>query len=219
MLGLFCADRARRRRGFVGTLLLTVAASLGWAGGDAVASDVVVVEERWVLQVTSSDSNSTAPQVATAFSPSGDVSDLHAMFEMNHQSVPDFVPGGLHLQLWQGEELTQTRKFPNPNVMSGGGETVTWTQRMELEGSTLTFSIVEGSSTTWSAFGGQGYLKSSAATTLPNLNGYRPEVSVEHSGVTYAGNRVGKLMLQSVRRIAADGQQTVDETERVIHEH
>lgn len=183
------------------------------------APEIVLVEETWQLQVATTDSNSAAPQVATAFSPTGGVDGVHAIFELNHQSVPDFSPGGLHLQLWDGEDSLDTHSFPSDEVMSGGEEVVTWKQTMRLDGDTLTFSIDGGASNTWGSFGGQGHLTDSVNTSLHNLNGYSAAVSAQNSGVTYAGNRVTKLVLTKVRVVNATGQEYVDETDRVVHEN
>ena len=210
MLSSFCVRGARVFAGCSLVLMLVATAHAG---------DVVLVEEHWELHVASTDSNSTAPQVATVFSPTGDVECVHAIFELNHKSVPDFSSGGLHLQLWEGEVPMETRHFSNEGVMSGGSEVVTWTQTMKLDGTTLLFSVDDGTSTTWNHFGGQGHLKTSTTTSLSNLNGYDPDVSVKHSGVTYAGNRVTKLVLKKVRIVGSNGQEYVDDTSRVVHEN
>ena len=196
---------------FLATLLFTVR--------PASAVDVVLVEETWELHVTTTDSNSTAPQVATAISPNANVDAVHAVFELNHQSVPSWAPGGMHLQLWEGETPLETRKHPNGKVMSDGAEVVTWTQRMWLDDGVLKFEVDDGTSSTWNTFGGQGYLRSTVETTLGNLNAYDPDVSVENSGVTYAGNRVSKLVLKQVRIVGTNGQEYVDTTARIAHEN
>ena len=197
--------------------LFSVAVVL-WSGA-VFAADIVLVEETWELHVVSTDSNSTAQHVATALSPHGDVYVVHGVFELNHQSVPSWAPGGMHVQLWEGETPLETRKHPKGAVMSSGAEVVTWKQTMRLDGETLTFEVTDGTSETWGSFGGQGYLRSSTSTSLANLNGYDPDVSVNNSGVTYAGNRVSKLVLKQVRVVGSEGQQYVDTTERVAHEN
>ena len=68
-------------------------------------------------------------------------------------------------------------------------------------------------------FGCRCYLLNAVDTTLSNLNGYDPDVSVANSGVTYAGNRVTKLVLTRVRVVLSNGQEYVNETDRVAHEN
>jgi hypothetical protein len=182
------------------------------------AQQVVIVEEDWELVVASTDSNSTAPQVSTAFSPYGDVEGHYATFEINHQSAPAFGAGGLHLQIWDGEGVETTVCNGDDTVMSGEGETIRWTQRIRLEDGQLYFSIRNGTSTTWGDFGGWGEMWRSVDTSLADLNAYDPEVSVRNSGVTYAGNRVTSLVLKSVRRHTSDGQVLTDNTQRVVHQ-
>ena len=121
--------------------------------------------------------------------------------------------------MWEGEVPLETRKHPNGSVMSGGAEVVTWKQTMSLSNGTLKFEVVNGDSDTWGKFGGQGYLRKTVDTALTTLNGYDPDLSVENSGVTYAGNRVTKLVLKQVRIVGSNGSEYVDTTERVAHEN
>lgn len=180
-------------------------------------AEVVRVEEDWELVIGIPDSNSDAPQITSVFSPTGNVESLHAAFEVNHQSLPDFAPGGLQLQLWNGEFPQASRKFPSGAVMSHVGESVHWTQCMELADGVLTFEIRGGNSATWGPFGGQGYLKAAVNTTLDNLNAYNPAVSVENSGVGYAANRVQSLILRKVRLVTSTGEVLEDDTVRTVH--
>ncbi len=178
---------------------------------------VTRVEEDWELVVATPDTNSVAPQVTCVFSPVGNINSLYAALELNHQSVPDFVPGGLQLQIWEGEIHRHTRKYPNASVMSSSGETVRWTQCMELKDGTLTFEVRNGGSSTWGSFGGQGYLKATAATGLTSLNGYDPSVSVNNSGIGYASNRVQSLVIKRVRVYTASGLLFEDNTAREVY--
>jgi len=107
--------------------------------------------------------------------------------------------------------------FPQGSVMSLSGETVRWTQVMELREGMLTFEVTDGTSSSWGSFGGQGYLKASVATPLSDLNGYDPAVSVANSGVSYGGNRVESLTLKAVRLFTATGEELADTTPRVVH--
>jgi hypothetical protein len=178
---------------------------------------IVRVEEDWELVVGAPDPDSAAPQVTCVISPLCHVGSLHAAFELNQQSLPAFDAGGLQLQVWNGEVPVSYRGFPNNSVMEQPSETVRWTQAMEVDNGTLTFEIVNGSSTTWGNFGGQGYLKVSISTTLTSLPAYRPSVSVNNSGVGYAANRVESLVLKRIRVHTSTGEVFEDTTERIVH--
>jgi hypothetical protein len=179
---------------------------------------VVRVEEDWRLVVATPDANSTGPQVTCAFSPTQDTDSIYAAFELNHQSQPAFTPGGLQLQTWNDELAISSQKFPHQGQFSTPGEAVSWTQAMSVQSGLLTFEIIDGNSTTWGNFGGQGYLKTTMNTNLLNLNGYHPAVSVQHSGIGYAANRVQELVLSEVRLTLADGQVLVDQTDRFVYQ-
>lgn len=199
----------RARYGGTGLVLLAswlLAAAPAETVAEDLSTQVVRVEEDWELDVATPDANTDAPQVSCVISPVGNVDSVHAAFEVNYQSMPEFIPGGLQLQLWNNEEPLASRKYPGASVMNLPGETVRWTQSVQLAGGLLTFEITQGSSTTWGNFGGQGYLRASVASSLSSLNGYNPAVSISNSGVGYAANRVGSLVLRKVRLFTATGQ-------------
>lgn len=160
---------------------------------------VIRVEEDWELILKTPDANSNAPQVTTVISPNGNVDGVYASFEVNYQGLPVFQPGGLQLQVWDGESPLDSHKFPKPDVMSTSNETITWTQSVQLSSGSLTFEIINGNSQTWGSFGGQGYLKATVGTSISNLINYSPNVSVDNSGVGFAGNRVASMTLKKVR--------------------
>ena len=194
--------------------LLAISTAPGF-GAESIT--VVRVEEDWELVVASSDPNSAAPQVSCTISPLPHLDSLHAAFELNHQSQPEFTAGGLQLQIWNDEQPLSSRKFPVAGVLSADNETVCWTQSLTLGDGTLTFEITNGTSATWGNFGGQGYLRASLTTDLESLNGYDPEISVQNSGIAYAGNRVTSLILKRVRATLSTGEVLEDTTQRVVH--
>ncbi len=194
---------------FLSILLATAA--------EAQMPSIVRVEEDWELVVAAPDHYTDAPQLTCTISPLGNTEAIHATFDLNHQSQPEFVPGGLQLQLWDGEVPIDYQGYPSPAVLRQDGETVTWTQRMELASGQLIFEIVNGNSVTWGSFGGQGYLKTMVPASLADLNGYQPSVSVNNSGVGYAGNRVQSLELKTVRLYTAAGEVLTDNAPKVVY--
>jgi hypothetical protein len=179
--------------------------------------EIVRIEEDWELVLGEPDVANVAPQVTTTLSPTGDLNGYYVAFELNHQSQPDFAPGGLQLQLWNGEEYVSSHKRPGAECLAHQGEIVRWTQTAAVEEGGLAFEITHGSSTTWGDFGGQGYLKAFIAGGVGNLNEYRSAVSVANSGVGFAGNRVVSLTLKRVRAFLADGRMVEDTAERPVH--
>lgn len=201
---------------YPGQCFVFLVCALSWAGFSQIAeaqsaSDIVRVEEDWELVIGTPDPGTDAPQITCVLSPVGNIDSVYAAFAVNHQSLPDFLPGGLQLQIWDNELPQLSRKFPNCAIMAQAGETVSWTQSMALENGMLVFETLGGSSATWGNFGGQGYLKASVDPALANLNGYSPTVSVENSGISYAANRVQSLVLRRVRLFTSTGEmQEVD---------
>lgn len=182
------------------------------------SSQVVRVEEDWEMVADTPEPDNDAPQVTCVIAPYASMDSLHAAFTLNHQSQPEYVAGGLQLQIWNDETPLTANNFPNAGTMTQSGETVTWTQAMDLQEGRLTFEIINGNSTTWGQFGGQGYLKAEVDTTLANLNQYSPSVSVNNSGISYASNRVQSLALKRVRLILSTGEIVEDNTVRTVHQ-
>jgi len=185
----------------------------------ALAQETAVrVEEDWELVIATPDPDSDSPQVTCLISPHASLDSYYATFELNHQSELTFESGGLQMQIWDGEALVGDKGHPNRQVLSTTGETITWTQSVDVRDGVLTFEITKGNSTTWGTFGGQGYLKAMLPTELSSLSGYSPSISVKDSGVSYASNRVTSLTLKGVRYYDAEGKLiSEDSVPKVVH--
>lgn len=194
--------------------LLAVVSLVSPARGD---DPIVRIEEDWSLQVRIPDNDVTAPQIITAWSPLGDLSGVHATFEINHIASVSFASGGLHLSTWCGDTHLAVSHAGNYASMFTDGEVVTWTQSMEVSEGQLIFEITDGSSETWGGFGDNGSLRLSLSSTLLNLDSYSPLVSLAKSEVSYAGNRVQSLELVRVRYIHASGAITTENAQKYVH--
>ena len=191
-------------------LRLGLAVLLGGAGVVAstpvlAQSKVVSVEEHWELQLSQPDSERSAPQVTMVMSPKHDIGATHFLFTLNHVAVPEYQPGGMQVQAWDGENLLQEKAGNTSAALQNSNETVRWTQKLTLQDGTLTFQVVNGESETWNTFGGDD-LSVSVASSLGNLNSYRPSVSLGESQVGYAENRVTSLTLTKLVWVTEDGQ-------------
>lgn len=184
----------------------------------AADSDIVKVEEEWELVVKQPDTETVAPQVTCIISPHGHANGLFAAFNVNHKSYPSWVPGGLQLQLWNGDSPISGFNFPQNDQLDTADEVVRWTQTMNVTGSNLKFEIKNGSSTTWGSFGGQGYLTATVESPVEDLNNYSPDVSTANSGISYGANRVTSLKLKKVKVTTRNGDTVVDDTVRVVHQ-
>jgi hypothetical protein len=166
---------------------------------------VVSVEEHWELQVGEPDTDRSSPQTTMVMSPTNDLGGTHFLFTLNHAPVPDYHLGGMQVQVWNGDSVAQEKAGSASGSLANTGETVSWTQRISLQNGTLTFAVVDGQSATWPTFGADGDLSVSVGSSLQNLNGYRPAVSLGESQVSYAENRVTSLVLKKLVWVTADG--------------
>ncbi len=175
------------------------------------------IEEDWELVIGEPSPESDAPQVTCAMSPLGDMDSYNATFVVNHHEVPDFEEGGLQLQGWNDEQLLDSKRAPNQAELATPGEVIRWTQAMWINPDGVKFEVLGGSSTTWGNFGADGTLKLNLPASIGNLNAYDPDLSVEHSGVSYAGNRVQSLVLKRVRAYTDEGLLAEDDNPRTVH--
>jgi hypothetical protein len=166
---------------------------------------VISVEEHWELRLAEPDPDRSAPQTTMVMSPTGDVNGVHFLFTLNHNTVPDYAPGGMQVQLWDGGQFVQSNTAQNGKALDRSEELVTWTQKISVQSGQLSFQICDGTSETWGTFGGSN-LSLTAATSLASLNTYRPSVSLAESQVGYAQNRVGSLTLTKLIWVTDDGQ-------------
>ncbi len=180
-----------------------------------VSEPVVRIEEDWELEVNEPNDDTIAPQFHTVMSPMSDLESYHAQTLWNYRETPDFVAGGVQLHSYNGENLVRKRSIES-GTLSTTAETITWTQSLETDGTTLMFSITEGVSTTWGAFGRDMNISSTAY--LAQLNEYDPATSVANSCVTFGANRVQSLSIKRVRYYGATGLLYEDNTERHVCE-
>ena len=179
---------------------------------------IVRIEEDWVLQISNPDAGNDAPQITNVISPTPLLGDLHAILELNHSTLPDFQSGGLQLQLWKDEDQLNWKTHGSSLKLQTINEIITYTMVMEVANGNVTFSIVNGNSTTWGQFGQpQNLLATSASGTVQNLDGYDPQTSVTESEIGYAANRVTKFALSTIRYYDANGLVNTDSTERIVH--
>jgi hypothetical protein len=169
------------------------------------SSRVVHVEEHWELRLGQPDQERSAPQTTMVVSPDGELDGVHFLFTLNHSSAPDYQPGGVQVQAWDGDQLLDNAVGEEVGPLAYQEEVVRWVQRLRLDDGTLSFQILAGESETWGSFGGDD-LSLSAATSLTSLNGYKPGVSITESQVNYAENRVDSLILTKLVWITEDGE-------------
>jgi hypothetical protein len=182
--------------------IATMAAQTAWAQSPRILS----IEEHWSLTVGEPAPDRSSPQASMVMSPSGNLDGQYFLFTLNHHTVPQYEPGGMQVQLWDGDAVVDEQVGTAEGPLSIPNEEIRWVERLELDGTSLKFEVLDGSSQTWGSFGGTGILNLTAPTTLTDLNGYRPAVSLTESEVGYAGNRVVSLTLDKLVWRTEDGQ-------------
>jgi hypothetical protein len=162
-------------------------------------TDFDAIEEDWELVVATPDPVGVGPQITTCMSPiAGDPSPFFVAFDLNYRERPNFLPGGMQVQVWANGQILSTSSGGSA-LFATRRETVTWTQRMWLTEGLVVYDINNGSSTTWGAFGQGGQLSTVFPGSVTSLLGYDPDASVRTSGVGWESNNVAHLTLVRVR--------------------
>lgn len=175
---------------------------------------VIKVEEDWELVLNVPKESVTSPQFHTVMSPYGDLDSVYMQAVWNYRETPYFVSGGMQLQAYDGDYQVSRRSY-REDPLSSVAETIAWTQSLETDGTKLTFTILNGQSTTWGSFGGSG-VKLDYYGSVPNLDGYSTDVSAEESWLTFGANRADLLKIKQVRKYRASGAVEVDNTQRIL---
>lgn len=161
--------------------------------------DIVRIEEDWIVEVTEPDASESSPQIITSMSSTSELGDVHALFELNHRTLPDFAEGGMDIQLWSHDELIDLRVSSKTAKLNTPAETVYYTMTMEIKDGKVSFEAKNGYSETWSNFGWWDWLKVSTTTTQTRLNLYDPQESVTNSRIGFAKHRVNRFGILRVR--------------------
>lgn len=202
--------------------LLAIAGAIAFAlCASAPAADptVVRIEEDWEVVIGTPDPTAHAPQIIQAMSTTNRLADVHCVFELNHKTQPNYVPGYIQLQCWSGGTLLGYGTSGKTGLLQTPGEVIRYTTSMQLKDGCVEFVIKNGSSTTWGEFGSQGYLRCRVATPQLYFPNYSPDFSVANSKITYAAHCVQKVSQKEVRYYNLLGLLvSKDTTERVAHQ-
>jgi hypothetical protein len=182
--------------------LVLLLAATSWAD----SPKILEIEEHWELRVGEPDAERSAPQATMVVSPYDDLDGAFFVFTLNHRSVPAYSPGGMQLQLWDGESAVEVAHGSAVGALDQTNDVVRWVERLKIDNGVLSFEVVDGSSTSWGAFGNDGSLRITTPSSLEGLNGYRPAISLTVSQVGYAGNRVQSLILTKLVWHTDDGE-------------
>lgn len=161
------------------------------------------VEEDWEVVLNEPGESLSAPQFHTIMSPFGDLDSYHFQVCWNYRESPWVQNGGLQVLAWDGEASVGANAF-REDALSASAETITWTQVLRTDGSTLVFRIKNGHSQTWSDFGGLE-TRLTGEAQVSDLSGYTPIAGVANSWVSYGSNRVDLLRIKEIRSYDING--------------
>src|SRR4051812_28986739 len=171
----WCDTRFLSRIVTCGIAWLTAATALGDS------PKVVQVEEQWELSIGVPDAGRSAPQATMVMSPTGNLDSTYFLFTLNCRNYPDYQPGGVQVQRWEGNSVANTGTGPIAEPLTQSEDTIRWTQRVTLHDGVITFEVVDGSCDSWGHFGNDDSLKLTSESSLQSLNSYKPAISLGES--------------------------------------
>lgn len=202
-------SNGHRVRNGVGKSILIMSALIVLAGPgvlraqDPAAGPVTRVEEDWVLLVDQPNGAIYSPQFHTVMSPFKHMESFYFQVTWNYRELPDFMPGGFQVQSWNGDASLDQQNV-NSAELSRSAELIFWTQVLETNGTQFAFSVEDGISATWGAFGHPDTtIVHNGAVT--DLNAYSPSTSATNSWITFGQNRVKLLKIIAVRYYGNNG--------------
>jgi hypothetical protein len=141
-----------------------------------------------------------APQIITIFGPRNPLTGLHAVYEINHSTMPDYSEGGMQLQAWSGNTLVGYKSQFAPAELNVTDEVITYTTGVEVQtDGRIRMEVINGVSATWGDFDGDRALRLRVASDIENLNDWDPLDSVKNSRIGYGANRIVMFKRTEIR--------------------
>lgn len=176
------------------------------ANGASAQTNLMRIEEDWELELREPDTRLDAPQILIVLNPLGETSSDHFEVDLNHASIPNYSSGGLQIRAMSDGKCSDQQRLLDGQRLNTDADVIRWTQIVERQAAGFAFGIIAGSAASWGQFGDASTFVS-LKTGNPSFN-YSASQSVEHSGITYAGNRVERLTLCRVRLVDSSGAST-----------
>jgi hypothetical protein len=173
-------------------------------------SPVTRIEEDWEMDVVFARDDLGAPQISTLMSPDASTAEYFT-FEINCATSPEPEDGGLQVNAWVGDESYDFKNPPTDRSLERMHEVISWTQVIEVQDNTITFSIKDFRSRSLGNYQNEPLLQVSMPSSLSDLGAYSAQHSLNKSGVPYALNRVNVMMLKSVRSYSGETQVSATE--------
>lgn len=180
-----------------------------------VALPIDRVEEDWELVILTADVPTAGPQITTTMCPGPIEDHPDANFNLNYREGETFEAGGLQIEVFDGSNLVAVANSGTA-PLNTDSETITWTQKLSIASGSVTYCVQSGHSTTWGDFGGDD-LSVTFASTLDDLSGYSPSVSVSKSGIGWQSNHVRSMRLMRVRSYSGTTLVSTDATHRTVY--
>ena len=162
----------------------------------ATSGNVIRVEEDWEIKIETAVPDRNTPEMVTSIGPVADDSEAVVSLLINHATYPSYNSGGVQLQVWRNDQLLGISNFAQSKQLATANEVIRFTLVMALEGGKLRYQVIDGTSSTFGTFAGDGI---DASTSLTSLSGYSPKDSIRRSVVSVGGNRLAKYQINQIR--------------------
>jgi len=208
-----------RGRACIGVL---VGAAIVWSGQRGFAQKgqpITGIEEDWQVTFGAPEPGSNGPRINITMAPSSDLTADYAVFEINHQTEPDDVAGGLQVQRWKGKKCIDYRNSRKEGAVRIKNDVITFTLSMQVQNGSLTFGVLNGDSKTWGKFGADGWMSMSMIDERGDLAAYDPKISLRKSRVEIDASHVQRVVRNRIRYYSNGTLVATDSTKQVIDQY
>ena len=161
------------------------------------------IEEDWELILNTPDGANGSPQIAFEMTPDAG-SPLTGIFLINDRDTPNFIAGGVQVQLWNGDTNVATANFGS-TTLSNKDEKITFTLYMDRQtGGQLKYGVLRGLCTTWGDLS-KASLNVSCPDNTNTFTNYLSANSVGNAQITLGASRVKSLKVLQVRKYYVKG--------------
>lgn len=161
------------------------------------------IEEDWELIVGTPDKVTGSPQIALEMKPEAG-SAFTGIFLINYRDTPDFLIGGVQVQLWENDVCRHEMDYRS-NALGNVGEKIPFTLYLDRQnGSQLKFGVSKGKCQTWGDLGGGAPLDVMCIDPSTTFTTYDSNNSKLAAQIVAGETRVTSLKLLQVRKYYAN---------------
>jgi hypothetical protein len=166
---------------------------------------VVRVEEHWKVRVSFPDPAKDLPQFSFVLTPTRDFNGPHMVVALNHHTEPQFAPGGVQLQSYDGPQLISVHSKLHGKRLWQTDDDIEVRMAIEVVDGALKYEVFKLKGKSWGDNKDSQWLFVSQPTSLPHLDNYDAALTHTWTGAGAGVHCLEKAEVTKVRYTFSDG--------------